>query len=222
LSPREQRVLAGLHVFERRRDWMLGRWAAKRALRAAGDYLSGNLDDLDDSILEIIAAPDGAPEAWIEGRRAPVTISLSHRGGTGACLLAGVGMLVGCDLELVEPRAPVFAGDWFTEGELQLVAGARPEQRDLVVTLIWSAKESVLKAVRQGLRLDPRDVEVRLAATDLANTTGGTWRSLTAAGAGRLFEGWWRVDDRMVMTAVMDPAHGSPAPVNRLAAFRRA
>lgn len=214
--------MAGLHVFERRRDWMLGRWAAKRALRAAGDYLGGNLEVLDDSILEIIAAPDGAPEAWIEGRRAPVTISLSHRGGTGVCLLAGEAVLAGCDLELVEPRAPVFAGDWFTEGELQLVAGARPELRDLVVTLIWSAKESVLKAMRQGLRRDPRDVEVRLAATDPAIPMDGMWRPLIAAGASRLFEGWWRVEDRLVMTAVMDPAHRPPASANQLAASRRA
>lgn len=204
---------------------MLGRCAAKRAMRAAADGLPG----FSDSELEILAAADGAPEAWITGRRAPATISLSHRDGLGVCLLAAHGVAAGCDVELVEPRAPVFTADWFTDGEQRRVAEAPPEHRDLMVTLIWSAKESVLKAMRHGLRRDPRDVDVSLALSD--PYADGGWRPLASVfcgapcarpASGVRFTGWWRVEDRLVMTAVMDPAHEAPALVNELAAFRRA
>ncbi len=217
LGLREQELLATLQLPHRRRDWMLGRWAAKRAMRAAADGLAG----FRDSELEILAAADGAPEAWITGRRAPDTISLSHRNGLGVCLLAAHGVAAGCDVELVEPRAPVFATDWFTDAEQRLVADAPPEHRDVMVTLIWSAKESVLKAMRHGLRRDPRDVDVTPNVSDPQYADGG-WRPLTADGSGFQFAGWWRLEDRLVMTAVMDPAHGSPALVNQWATLRRA
>jgi 4'-phosphopantetheinyl transferase len=209
LGFRERQVLARLKVPGRRRDWMLGRLAAKRAAMVA----VGELGRLNEEEVEIIAAPDGAPEAWLRGRPAPFRISLSHRGGLGACLVAGPGVMVGCDIELVEPRATVFAADWFTAGELARFAGTPHDRRDLWVTLIWSAKESVLKALRQGLRLDPRDVQVWLEDTD-PDFEG--WRPLAAVNAGHQFEGWWRREGQLVMTAVMDPAGMSPTLVNQL------
>jgi 4'-phosphopantetheinyl transferase len=211
LGPRERHVLAGLSVPHRRHDWMLGRLAAKRASLVAAQWLVG----LGGGEVEIIAAPDGAPEAWLDGRPAPFTISLSHSGGLGACLVVRAGVMAGCDVELVERRALVFAADWFTEAELKLVSDTSSDRRDLLVTLIWSAKESVLKAVRQGLRVDPRHVEVRLVETDSADEG---WRPLLAIEAGRRFNGWWRREGQLVMTAVMDPADRSPVSVTQFAA----
>jgi hypothetical protein len=43
---------------------------------------------------------------------------------------------------------------------------AAGEARDRVVATIWSAKESALKALGVGLRMDPRRVEVRVASSD--------------------------------------------------------
>jgi 4'-phosphopantetheinyl transferase len=211
LGARERDVLAGFSVPHRRRDWMLGRLAAKRACLVAAYWLVG----LGGGEVEIIAAPDGAPEAWLDGRPAPFTISLSHSGGLGACLVVPAGVMAGCDVELVERRALVFAADWFTDAELALVNGTSPDRRDLLVTLIWSAKESVLKAVRQGLRVDPRHVEVRLTETD---SDDDGWRPLAAIEAGRRFEGWWRREGQLVMTAGMDPADRSPVSVTKFAA----
>lgn len=197
LGPSEKEVLSKLHVPHRRGDWMLGRLAAKRAVLAAGGELAGKRE----CEVEIMAAPDGAPEAWVDGRAARFTISLSHSAGLGVCLVADRGVMAGCDLELVEPRSPLFSADWFTSEELELVGGTPHDRRDLVITLLWSAKESVLKAVRQGLRLDPRDVNVRL---DEAGADGTSWKELRAVVAGRRFRGWWRRDGRLVMTVVTD------------------
>lgn len=80
LSARERRTGAGLRVRRRRRDWRLGRFAAKAAV---GSWLS-----VAPERVEILPAPDGAPEAWVDGERAPVSVSLSHRAGRA---LAGAG-----------------------------------------------------------------------------------------------------------------------------------
>src|SRR3954454_12181450 len=73
LGPRERAVLGGLCVAKRREDWRLGRWTAKAALAA---WLGATPERI-----EVVAADDGAPEAWLDGARAPVSVSLSHRSG---------------------------------------------------------------------------------------------------------------------------------------------
>jgi 4'-phosphopantetheinyl transferase EntD len=81
LGPRERALLAAL-AGERRAEWRLGRWAAKRLL---GDGV------------EVLPAADGAPEAWRGDERLALSISIGHRKGR-ALAAAGEGA-VGCDLE---------------------------------------------------------------------------------------------------------------------------
>lgn len=196
LSARERAVLGGLRVPGRRRDWRLGRWAAKRAVAAA----------LGPSEVEVRAAEDGAPEALVAGRAAPVTISISHRAGLGACLAVPGRLAAGCDLELVEPHLPALAGDYFTPAELALVERFGPDGRDLAVALVWSGKESALKALRQGLRLDTRDVEV-----ELSPGAGAGWRRLRVRYARRSLSGWWRrLEGDRLLTLVAEPASIPP------------
>ena len=199
LSTAECEVLAGLRVPARRRDWRLGRWVAKRAV--------GWLLDVDPARLEIVAASDGAPEPLIDGHAAPAAISISHRGGLAACLATPAGIAPGCDLELIELRAQIFVRDFFTAGELAFVEGRPVSERDLFVNLIWSVKESALKALRQGLRLDTREVEVAL---DLDDEVDLGWRTVRVSYGARTLKGWWRVEGRHVLTAVTEPPAKSP------------
>ena len=74
------------------------------------------------SRIEILAAADGAPEAWLDGERAPVSVSLSHRGGRALAAVAAAPAVVGCDLELVEPRSGAFVREWLAPAEQALVA----------------------------------------------------------------------------------------------------
>jgi len=68
-------------------------------------------------------------------------------------------------------------------------------------TLFWSAKESALKALRQGLRVDTRDVAVTLA--DGVEGAGDGWNRLQVKYVnGRKLGGWWREEHRMVHTIV--------------------
>ena len=67
---------------------------------------------------------------------------------------------MGCDLEMIEPRSDAFVADYFTVEEQALVARASAADRSRLLALLWSAKESALKALRAGLRLDTRCVIV--------------------------------------------------------------
>src|SRR3954454_14036665 len=143
LSARERAVLAGLRVAKRRADWRLGRWTAKGMLGAD---------------VEMLAAPDGAPEAWRGRRRLPLSLSLSHRDGLAIAAVADAPVTIGCDLERLEPRSAAFIADWLAPSE-QARAG---DDRVLVPNLVWTAKEAAAKVLREGLRLDVRAAVTRL------------------------------------------------------------
>jgi 4'-phosphopantetheinyl transferase len=199
LSPEEREVQATLRFPKRRRDWRLGRWAAKRAV--------GRTLWVAPVEVQVAAADDGAPQASAGARDAPA-ISISHADGRGLCAVAPPGVTVGCDLEVIEPRSPAFVREWLTGPEQLLVAAAGPAG-DLVATLVWSAKESASKALREGLRLPTRSVQIELpedAPRPSLDARG--WQPLVAwvriPGVSLRWTGWWRTDGRRVITIVAD------------------
>lgn len=214
LSAGETLCLSGLRFAKRRADWRLGRWTAKRAVAACLN-LPCDIHAL--ANIEIRAASSGAPEVVLPAQTSAVTISLSHRAGAALCAVAPSGASLGCDLEIIEPRSDAFVADYFTVHEQALVEQASVEARPLLVALLWSAKESALKALRVGLRLDTRCMDVSLdvlPADDterwphprpvlpLAPEPDG-WRPLQVLlGEAQVFGGWWRHSDHMVRSIV--------------------
>ena len=198
LSGGEQSRLATLHVPKRRRDWRVGRWTAKCLVAA---YLNMPRESMVLAGVEVRAAPSGAPEVFLHGCRAPLSLSLSHSDGIGLSVIADAPAEVGCDLEKVEPRSPAFLTDYFTRSEQDLVAQTPAGDRDRLVTLLWSAKESALKLMRSGLREDPCGLQ---ALPELLETGLGEWRRLSVmhARAG-LLSGWWRESGNFVRTILM-------------------
>jgi 4'-phosphopantetheinyl transferase len=187
--------------FAKRRDeWRLGRWTAKRAVAARMGVAAGP-EGL--ATIEVRPAPSGAPEVLVAHQAANVILSLSHRSGIAICVVAPPLGKIGCDLEMVEPRSDAFVEDYFTKEEQALVAAAPLEERPLIVTVLWSAKESALKALREGLRLSTRSVTVEL---DAAPPVQG-WSPLCVHYIdGSDFHGWWRCADGVVRTVVANPA----------------
>jgi 4'-phosphopantetheinyl transferase len=199
LGPRERAALGALTVARRRADWRLGRWAAKAAVAALLGFDAGRV--------EVLAAGDGAPEAWIDGARADVSVSLSHRGGRALAAVARAPVVVGCDLEVAEPRSGAFVREWLTEGERARVRAAAPGARDGVANLAWTAKEAAAKVRREGLRLDVRHAE----ATPSGEPPVDGWRRLEVAWReGPRTAGWWREEPGWVMTVATEPASASP------------
>lgn len=196
LGPEEQRILTGLTFPKRRTEWRLGRFAAKRALVSIAQ-----VDEL--RRIQILAAEDGAPEAFIDGRPAGFRISISHRGDVAACAVVPDGR-VGCDLEAIETRTQGFIDDFFTAGECASIERTSRALRNRHVALIWSAKESVLKALRVGLRRDTRSVEVDV---EIPETKELGWHRFLARSNPEKegFEGLWRLEEKLVLTLVTDP-----------------
>ncbi len=215
LSAREMIPLRSMGFPKRRADWRLGRWTAKRALAACLD-LPADLPELAHS--EILAAPSGAPHVFLFGQLSSASISISHRAGTALCAVALAQDSIGCDLEMIEPRDDAFISDYFTPNERALVERTRPEDRPLRVTLLWSAKESALKALHVGLRFDTNCIDVSFADALPAHTDQCRqephplpllaadpykWHSVHVRYSGaEVFRGWWRHADNMVRTIV--------------------
>jgi 4'-phosphopantetheinyl transferase len=202
LSANEAACLARMRFAKRRADWRLGRWTAKRAV---SEYLNLHRPP---AAVEILTAPSGAPEVFLSSQAAKVTISLSHRAGRAVCAVAPYGTALGCDLELVEPRSDAFASDYFTAAEHSMVARAAPDKQPELLTLLWSGKESALKALGEGLRLDTRCLAISLEKTV---SDPAVWRPLQATcDSGRTFYGWWRRLGDMMRTMVAAPATDRP------------
>lgn len=204
LSASETARLDAMRFAKRRDDWRLGRWTAKLAV-AAYLHLPADLESLAE--IEIRAAPSGAPEVFLAHQPAEATISLSHRGGIAVCAIAASGMALGCDLEIVEPRSDAFAADYFTPEEQALVARTHPADRFQLLALLWSGKESALKALRTGLRLDTRSV----AVTPVHASCGPDWHPLQVRFRdGRVFDGWWQHRHNILRTMVATPSPSQP------------
>jgi 4'-phosphopantetheinyl transferase len=195
LTPAEIAVERTLRA-ERRRNWRAGRYAAKCLLQRV-------LAVSQPSDIEVHNAPDGAPEARILHRPAPL-LSLTHRAEVAAAACSADGRPVGIDLERIEMRTDRFVRDFFTSAEVS-ACFASPV-RDLHAVTVWSAKEGVLKCTRTGLRRDTRSVEVDLR-TDEDPPSEGMWRPVAAVDRveGTRYEGWWRIEGEFVLT-LMTPA----------------
>lgn len=224
LCAREVLRLSEMKFTKRRNDWRLGRWTAKCAI---SDYLGWPAESRALGDIEIRPATSGAPEVFIADRLAALGVSLSHCGGRAIAALAPSGVAVGCDLERIEPRIDAFVTDYFTPIEQTLVHQAPVCDRPALVTLLWSAKESALKVLGQGLRLDTRSISVNIVDTGgLSGTLAegfqlngphGThhppgepahlgWRALEVfcRTSDRGFYGWWQATSEFVQTLVAD------------------
>jgi 4'-phosphopantetheinyl transferase len=219
----ERSHLGGLRFPKRRADWRLGRWTAKHAV---ADYLDLSHDPGTLARIQIQPATSGAPEVFIDEPPGDISISLSHRDGIAACAVGAPGALLGCDLEVVEPHSDAFVADYFTAEEQAMTRQAPEPLRYALMALIWSAKESALKALRTGLRIDTRCVSVTIDNSCIAGLSSEplsahensvavppaapVWQPLRVSHAdGQIFDGWW-FRSGLVRTMVSIPATEAP------------
>lgn len=198
---------------KRRRDYLAGRLAARRALAS---LLGGRARDL--SVTTSKHARAGEP--FVVDRRgaaAPYVVSISHAAGLAvACAGSQKNGPIGIDLEVVEDRGAAFAEEAFAPGELATWAAAlgRPIDEAWVSTAAWVTKEAILKYDGVGLRVPLRSRSVaRLEAADepLSETTGGA--PLIAALR------WWRAyaqDGRAFALGLFSDAARALAVAHRL------
>ena len=203
LGPDEAARLAGMRFLKRRNDFRLGRWTGKRALSL---YLK-----LPPSRIEIRAGSWGAPEAFVDREQAAVNISISHRDGVAACVIAPGHVDVGCDLELIETRDASFLADYFTSEEEDRIVAAAEQDRPALAALMWSAKEAALKLLRIGLRIDTRAITVE--PRESPGETNG-WLPLLCTivlpeADPLTLNGRWRQRGRLIQTVVASRLAGT-------------
>lgn len=202
LTPAEAALLPTLRFRKRRTEYLLRRWTGKQAV-AAVLGLAG--DEPTAARIEVGNRPDGSPVARLDGIPTGGCVSLSDRAGWAVCLVADGRVDVGCDLELVEPRSEGFVTDFLTAREQDAVHAAG-DDRDAVANLLWSAKESVLKVLRTGLRRDTRSVEIVVRPGP-----PGEWAPLTGRlSEGRELPGWWLRQGAFVLTVAAERALPPP------------
>jgi len=205
LTPVEADTFASLKTEKRRRDWLLGRWTAKRLVQ---QILNEHGQPVNLNQLAICNRESGEPYLQIlsglENRGIPLTISISHSYNRAVCAAMERPFgAIGIDLERIEHRAAGFVQDYFTDDEQQLVNQAAPEMQDTLITAVWSAKEAALKALHLGLRADTRAVNCLIQPEVIRPFT---WTQFTieldAARLGQslTLSGWWRVGDDFVLT----------------------
>ncbi len=197
LSAAETAHLARLSHPKRRQEWLLGRWTAKRLL---ADYLQASGETLPLAAITVANDPSGAPYAAVTraanalqspaswdgvappATRLPLALTISHSRGLAFCaLMAGTTPHLpglGGDLEVIEPRDASFVRDFFTPQEQAAIAAAAPAARDAAITVLWSAKEALLKALHLGLSVDTRQVSVD--AGELFRPLDAGWAPLRA------------------------------------------
>jgi 4'-phosphopantetheinyl transferase len=201
LSPSELQKLSTFRFPKRRSEWLLGRWAAKSLVQSMPTYQHYSLDEI-----EIQNAPEGAPYICPPGgSTSPDCLTISHSDRFALCAMSlGPTVRIGVDLEIAEPRSDAFVADYFTQDEQQLIASCPAERRETAITLIWSIKESMLKALGIGLRWDTRKVEVReidgLRSVDAAH---GRWQKVHVCDKeqeNRAWVAWWQRRSHFIIT----------------------
>src|SRR5665648_250238 len=147
LSESEKQFLATLRFPKRRHDWLLGRWTAKYLLQKV--HPNGRTEKIQD--ISILKAKNGAPYALLEQKNLSGMLSLTHRDQLAvAAWCPQASIKIGVDLEEVEHKHDNFINDFFTTDEAAWVFELPAAQRAWSASLIWSAKEAMLKALQTG------------------------------------------------------------------------
>jgi phosphopantetheinyl transferase len=133
------------------RQWLLGRIAAKDAVRLRTWQDAGEQHPLFPAEVRVANDERGAP--LLQGVGADLHLSLAHTPWLGVALVHDAGP-VGIDVERIEPRPERFDALVMTPEEQALLPVGRDE--DEWRTRVWAAKEAAAKAARTGLEGNPR------------------------------------------------------------------
>jgi 4'-phosphopantetheinyl transferase len=210
LSPAERTTYDRFRFDARRKSWLAGRFTAKLLL---SHVLNGGRSvPVPNKLAQIeIRNNDlGAPNAVHHGQIIPGSLSISHSGDWCAVAFAPSRLKVGIDIEKITPRSAGFMQDYFTNNEIALVSPTNEsrfaeDRQAETVTLIWSAKEALLKAMGIGLRLDTRHIEVSsIGAVEQAEALG--WKRLGLSSihlSTRIDAYWQKVNGYQLTLAVL-------------------
>lgn len=151
LHPGEVPYYQRLKVERRRQSYLMGRFTAKKALTAYG----GKGDPTE---ILIDYGHFGQPVVRCDWLR-NVDVSITHADSVAAALAGAEGCLVGIDIEPVDPKRLDLLRVQATAAELAML-GAVPLGEAPALTLLWTAKEALAKALKIGFTVSMELFEV--------------------------------------------------------------
>jgi len=206
LSVEEWNRLRQMRFPKRRREWLSGRLAAKKLIAMCVP----GMENVPFAKITIANSATGAPYARTADKILPIQLSISHREGWAAASVSlNSGISQGIDLEWVEDHPLSFYEDFFTADEVRILKNYGVEQRAWAGSLIWSAKEAVLKALGQGLSVDTRAVEVLHIAENPMDGWGNVELRVANINEEHWF-GFWRNQGQHVLTLAVRGAKTRP------------
>jgi acyl transferase domain-containing protein/phosphopantetheinyl transferase len=188
LSRREREMWRDLGKSEQRRtEWLLGRLAAKDAIRLLLKKRHGL--SLYPADVEITAGNNGEPVARVKcGREVAPTpiVSIAHSHGLAVAIATDdrncLGLGIDVERDSIKGDGLETAG--FASEEQTLLTSLDPGPKNEWLTRLWCAKEAVVKALGGRIVEGPRSVTVQ----EVNATTGGTRLALSGKLAGRIPE----------------------------------
>jgi len=200
LSDDELLQFTPMRVEKRKTEWLLGRLTAKSLVTSPNLPFAG----VRFSSITIANHPEGAP--FIAKPRSHGCLSISHRQNIAVCAFTpSPDMTIGIDIEQIESRELSFVEDFFTQSEADYTKQLQEETRHLWSTLVWSAKEAVLKAWQKGLRLDTRSIEVFPIDPEVLEHTSTQWNPIkwkaNIKGFPQCWLGWQRWNNFVITLA---------------------
>jgi phosphopantetheine--protein transferase-like protein len=149
---------------KRRMEWLLGRTAAKDAVRLFVKKYQGL--DLYPADIEIGNEKNGRPIIGsIKGQRdgSGLSLSISHSSGIAFAAAGNVesGKGIGVDIERLRPLQEGFDQTVFNEEERNLIVHHPDSETNEWSLRLWCAKEAVSKALGTGLVGIPKDLTAK-------------------------------------------------------------
>jgi phosphopantetheinyl transferase/acyl carrier protein len=157
LSSGERHQWMSMHAVDKRRhEWLLGRCAAKDAVRRLLAKYSAEYSNVQLSPREIEIVPDSYGCPRVEGAAiAPEVrpaLSIAHSQGVAVALAAlDPGLIVGIDLESLSRRRENYEAIAFHPDERSLLETLPWDLREEWALRMWCAKEAAGKALGRGL-----------------------------------------------------------------------
>lgn len=179
---------------KRKIDWLLGRIAAKEAVRMLVRYSPATFGRaLGPHDIEIKNDPNRAPFAVIkDSTLPPIQISISHTDGKGFAIatLSHAGQ-PGIDAEIIEDRESDFAASFMQASELKYLDNCQSESKASELTRIWAAKEAMYKANKGVIEASTFTALKCAPDKDLILMTGGT--------SGGEYKAYVSITDKLVL-----------------------
>lgn len=151
LHPEERQYYDSLKFEKRMRSFLIGRYAAKRAVAA----LTGETD-----LAKILVQAGVFTQPIVTlADHQNIQVSISHCDHLGTALAFPEAHPLGIDLERIHLDKNDVLEKQMTAGEIELIK-TQPDFYEAMLTLLWTAKEALSKVIKTGLMTPMKIYEI--------------------------------------------------------------